>query len=622
MPAHEKTDTTGPRPAHPVWTGARLASLLVVLVAAKLALVALRVHDHAGPRLGPWLPLALIHEDLRLIAAACAAVYLTRLLTGHHPRLRSVVARFGLVLYVAVVFWTAGNVPVARALSSPLTSAMVQATGAAISDSVRTYVTPANVVVPLLLAAVAAALPGWWRRRARAPATPRRAAARVTLVGAALMAGVVMGPHAARSSDVSGWHRNAVLTFAATSLITDRAQRLPLPSLDSAACRPLDAVAAPDPTLSDLVGLARDRNIVWIILESTGARMLGAYGADTGMTPHLDALARDAVVFRDAYAAYPESIKGLYAVLCARLPPAATVAARLDARQAPCRTAATALTEAGWRSGLFHSGWFAYLGMRGVVTGRGFDTLVDAATIDSPLRTSFGVDDRATAKGLLAFVDGLPAGQRFFAAFMPIAGHHPYHAPGNAPRPLLERDDHDAYLNEMHVADDAVGLLRAGLTARGLDDRTVYVVVGDHGEAFREHPGNIAHALQVYEENVRVPFFIAAPGAITAHRHFGAPASLLDLTPTTLALAGLPIPAGTGGHSLLSGPRRMVRFFTDQGVERWGLRDGRWKLIWDADVHRARLFDLSADPGETRDLAADHPSEVARYLRCLGQIPL
>jgi arylsulfatase A-like enzyme len=340
------------------------------------------------------------------------------------------------------------------------------------------------------------------------------------------------------------------------------------------------------------------------------------------MTPHLDALARNAVVFNDAYAGYPESIKGLYAVLCARLPPTATDAAALDARRAPCRTAAAALTEAGWHTGLFHSGWFAYLGMRGVVGDRGFGTLVDAATIDSPLRTSFGVEDGATANRLLTFVDGLPPGGRFFAAFMPIAGHHPYHAPGRAPRPLLERDDHDAYLNEMHVADDAVGVLRAGLTARALDDKTVYVVVGDHGEAFREHPGNIAHALFVYEENVRVPFFIAAPGAITGLRRIRAPASLLDLTPTTLALAGLPLPEGTAGHSLLDGTTRVARFFTDQGVERWGLRDGRWKLIWDADVDRARLFDLATDPGETRDVAAAHPAEVTRHLRCLGRIPL
>jgi hypothetical protein len=621
MPADGKRDTNGSsrtvRLAGSTW----VASLLVVLIAAKAALLALRLHDGAGPTPGPWVPLALLYEDLRLIAAAALSVGLAGALAGRHPSLRSALARCGVVLYGAIVFWTAGNVPVARALSSPLTAAMVHATGTAISDSVRTYVTPANVAVPLLLGLAAAALPRALRH-ARALAPSRWVRTGAVLSVAALTVGIAMGPHAARKSDVSGWHRNAVLTFARTSLGTDGGAQVPLPSLDSGACRPLDPPAAPDPGLSDLIGLARDRNIVWITLESTGARMLGAYGADSGMTPHLDELARDAVVFQDAYAGYPESIKGLYAVLCARLPPAATDAAALDARRAPCRTAATLLAEAGWRTGLFHSGWFAYLGMRGVVIDRGFETLVDAASIDSPQRTSFGVDDRATANRLLAFVDGLPAGQRFFAAFMPIAGHHPYHAPGRAPRPLVERDDHDAYLNEMHVADDAVGLLRAGLKVRGRDDKTVYVVVGDHGEAFREHPGNVAHALYVYEENVRIPFFIAAPGAIAALRRVRATASLLDLTPTTLALAGVPVPSGTAGHSLLDGTRRVARFFTDQGVERWGLRDGRWKLIWDADVGRARLFDLATDSGETRDVAAAHPTEVAHHLRCLGRMPL
>ena len=191
--------------------------------------------------------------------------------------------------------------------------------------------------------------------------------------------------------------------------------------------------------------------------------------------------------------------------------------------------------------------------MRAVVEGRGFQELRDAATIASPYRSSFGVDDRSTADAVLAFVDSLPRGQRFFAVFMPIAGHHPYRAPGAAPRPFPETTDPDAYANDIHVADEAFGRLRAGLRARSLDDRVVYVVVGDHGEAFREHPANIAHALFIYEENVRVPFVVAAPGALAAPGAGARPtqlASLLDLAPTTLALAAVRIPQQYEGQSL------------------------------------------------------------------------
>ena len=187
------------------------------------------------------------------------------------------------------------------------------------------------------------------------------------------------------------------------------------------------------------------------------------------------------------------------------------------------------------------------------------------------------------------------------------------------PRPLAEREQRDEYLNDVHVADDAVGVLRAGFRSRGLDARTLYVVFGDHGEAFREHEGNVAHALFLYEENVHVPLFFALPGGGLPSRRTHALASLLDLAPSTLDLAGLAVPESHEGRSLARGGSPAVRFFTEQGVRRAGLRAGRHKFLLDEDTGRAQLFDLDADPAERRDLAAAHPDLLARYRACLGR---
>jgi arylsulfatase A-like enzyme len=129
--------------------------------------------------------------------------------------------------------------------------------------------------------------------------------------------------------------------------------------------------------------------------------------------------------------------------------------------------------------------------------------------------------------------------------------------------------------------------------------------------------------LAIYDENVRVPFFVAAPGAIGAQRRAPQLASLIDLTPTTLALAGLlPDPAHEAlyeGRSLLV-PRapRVARFFTEQGVRRFGLRDGRWKTIVDIDAGRTELYDLAADPGERENRAGARVDIVTRSRACLG----
>ncbi|HEY8923518.1 MAG TPA: sulfatase-like hydrolase/transferase, partial [Polyangia bacterium] len=247
-------------------------------------------------------------------------------------------------------------------------------------------------------------------------------------------------------------------------------------------------------------------------------------------------------------------------------------------------------------------------------------------TIGGAFRSSFGVDELSTVRKLLAFVDGLPADRPFFAVYSPIAGHHPYHAPGDGPRPFAERTPADAYANDLFVSDAAFGELRAGLQRRGLDERTLYVIVGDHGEAFFEHDGNFAHAMFLYEENVRVPFVMAAPGAWRGVRRAPQLASLIDVAPTLLDLLGLLGPETSAeagrdgdraGHSLLDPRPRLVRFFTDQGLTMSALRDGRWKLIAEQPSGRAHLFDLATDPGERRDLAAAEPERAARYARCL-----
>jgi arylsulfatase A-like enzyme len=149
----------------------------------------------------------------------------------------------------------------------------------------------------------------------------------------------------------------------------------------------------------------------------------------------------------------------------------------------------------------------------------------------------------------------------------------------------------------------------------------VWIVYGDHGEAFGQHAGNFAHTFFVYEENVHVPFLIAAPGAIHSQIRARKVVSLVDTAPTVLALAGLAIPDLYQGRSMLDGglhgglapEPRMALFFTDYSLPLLGLRDGPWKFIYRLDTRRPKLFDLDRDPGEQSDLASAYPERVAWY---------
>jgi len=90
----------------------------------------------------------------------------------------------------------------------------------------------------------------------------------------------------------------------------------------------------------------------------------------------------------------------------------------------------------------------------------------------------------------------------------------------------------------------------------------------------------------------------------------------IDLGPTLLDLLGMP---GVGaGRSLLRGEPGVARFFTDHSSVQLGLRQDRWKCVVDVERGQTRLFDLEADPGETRDVAAQEPARAARYRAALA----
>jgi arylsulfatase A-like enzyme len=154
--------------------------------------------------------------------------------------------------------------------------------------------------------------------------------------------------------------------------------------------------------------------------------------------------------------------------------------------------------------------------------------------------------------------------------------------------------------------------LRAGLRSRGLDNNTLWVIYGDHGEAFGQHEGNYAHTFFVYEENVHVPFLIAAPGGIASQQRVHKVVSLLDTAPTLLDLTGLSIPKLYQGRSMLNPEPRMALFFTDYSLKLRGVRDGPWKMIYEQG-RAPKLFNIESDPGERRDLATEAPQRAAWY---------
>lgn len=559
-------------------------SLLVVLVLAKISTLAGR-----GLSWDVWHVVALFWQDV-----AVAAVFVAIEITVRQNRVGTTALKG---LYCVLVLWAAINVPIVRVLSTPMTWPMVRAARGALFDSFVMYVAWSHALSVLFVLGIAVVLPA---------ALPRGRGLRAMLLIAAVPASIA-GPVAVSRTETIGLHRSPAVAMASSLL----------PRVDARSMRadwrkpPFGLPPVDD--LSHLTDLAAGRNVVLITLESTAAKHLRLYGGTDDLTPALDRLAQEAVVFDGAYAVTPESIKGLFSVLCSRHP-AFDVPADAYAN-VPCASIGEVLQRAGYRTGLFHSGRFDYLGMNGVVRSSGFATTEDAGDIGGERESSFGVEEPAAVKRMLDWVDGLDGNERFFLSYLPIAGHHPYEVPERGPFP-----DHNAegrYRNAIHYGDKSLGVLIEGLRSRGLYDRTLWVVYGDHGQAFGEHAGNFGHTFFLYDENVRVPLIFAVPGAIAGPIRSRTTASLVDIVPTILDLLALPASGRHEGESLLRPSGQMSLFFTDYSLSLAGLRDGRWKFILDLGSGRQKLFDLSHDPDEQVDLSASLPARVTSYERTL-----
>jgi hypothetical protein len=501
-------------------------------------------------------------------------------------------------LYGAACVYVAINVPVARTLGTPLTWPMLRAARGALSDSILYHATPANLCCLGAVLAAAALLP----LAAKHDAGRLSLRLRMMLVLFAVVV-VLLGPMAVRHLRTEGLDRNALVALVTTAM----------PHIEAAEAEgdfrtsPFGELHGEE--LSRYRGCAVGRNVVVVHLESTGARHLGVYGAALDPMPNLTRLAAEGILFERAYTTYPETIKSFFATQCAMHPALDLTPEVYEHCTAP--SLAAVLGGRGYHTGLFHAGRFGYLGMEAVLRGRGYQVMEDAAKIGGAYEIGFGIDEESTVRRLLRWVDEGPRGRPFLATYLPIAGHHPYEVP--APGPFVEHDERDRYHNALYYADTALRQLLDGLDERGLLANTLLVICGDHGEAFREHRGNIGHTLALYEENVRVPLLIVAPGAIRERARVSRIVSLVDLMPTILDLLGLPVPATSEGRSLLEAETGMALFCTDYSLGLLGLRDGRWKFIHEIETGQTSLYDLQTDPEEITDLAASEPERATIY---------
>ncbi|MGC6415894.1 MAG: sulfatase-like hydrolase/transferase [Bradymonadia bacterium] len=367
-------------------------------------------------------------------------------------------------------------------------------------------------------------------------------------------------------------------------------------------------------------GLIERPNIILITLDTIRADHLGYHGYKRPTSPALDKLAESGIQFLWAFAQGPQTrlsvpsmFTGRYYSEVARTPDTWSKIHGSNVLLAERLKAAGYLT-AGIPS---HRFFLPHYGLH-----QGFEQW-DLSIVEkfqqkvAYRKTGQFVTERA-AKWLREYDS---EGRPFFLWLHYFDAHFAY-----LPHPQYDFGDSpfDRYDAEIRYTDEQVGRLLKALSQSPLAADTYVIIQSDHGEGFGDH-GYQYHGQELFNDQVHVPLLIAGPG-IKA-RQVMTPVSLLDVVPTVLDFAGVPIPTELPGRSLVpygtadvSPPRtpvyiEMLKDATHS--ERRVIVDWPWKLHYSITFNEYRLFDLSQDPQEEKDVVDQHPEVFQRLQRRL-----
>lgn len=366
--------------------------------------------------------------------------------------------------------------------------------------------------------------------------------------------------------------------------------------------------------------LAEYPNILLITLDTTRADRMGFLGSRRGLTPHLDAVAEQAMVFTRAYSHVPLTTASHTTIFTGTYPQFNHV----NDFGVPVSARLPYLPDILHRHA-YHTGAFVGSLILDPLDGTapGFDRGFDVYDAGFRLRRHGSdryktVERRAelVVQHALGWLSQVPNGPFFLWVHLYDA-HDPY----DPPAPYKERFASQPYDGEIAYADACVGKLLDALRQHGLYDETMIAVMADHGESLGAH-GENTHGVFLYDETLHVPLVIKLPLNQAAGRRIETRVGLVDVAPTLLSAAGLPVPAEMQGGSLLglltadrssaaATEDRPGYAETDYPHRAFGwsalraLRTGKYLYI---QAPERELYNQSADPGEVHNLAGSSPA--------------
>ena len=394
-------------------------------------------------------------------------------------------------------------------------------------------------------------------------------------------------------------------------------------------------------------------NVVIIMADDLGYRDLSCYGCKDFTTPHIDALASDGVRMTDGYVTHPYCSPSRAGLVTGRYqqgfghehnPPYLEQDHKIGI-DAKTRLLPDIMREHGYTTGLIGK-WHLGAGPPFRPASRGFSEFYGflggghhyfrvkpgGKNYDSPMWR----DHAPTGDKLTYLTDDLTAEAQAFITrnqdkpfcllLMYNAPHSPDHVIDSY-MALVRDIAHEGrrkYAALVQGVDVGVGEVRKTLDELGLTDNTIVVFLSDNGgrRGVSDNRPLRGNKGWLHEGGIRVPLIISWPSTLQKGETFRKPVCSLDLIPTAMTAAKIPVPDGVSGVDLLpyltgqnNAPPHQTLYWRVCGGKGYAIRHGDWKLVHDVCMDKPMLYNLAKDLGEDQNLIKSNPEKFEHLQR-------
>jgi phosphoglycerol transferase MdoB-like AlkP superfamily enzyme len=325
-------------------------------------------------------------------------------------------------------------------------------------------------------------------------------------------------------------------------------------------------------TLREFVADANRKklNVVVMLEESFGSEFWGVLGNKEGLTPEMDSLSREGILFTNLYASGNRTVRGMEGVLASfpPLPGDSIVKRHLSDH---IETLARVLKRDGYATSFMYGGRGVFDGMRSFVVRNGYDEFIEQKDFENPgFATVWGVSDEDLFYNGVKHLKKLRAkGQPYFVTFLSVSNHKPYTYPKNR---IKENPDEERRDFAVKYSDWALGRFFELAKKEDVYKDTIFVVIADHG-------ARVYGSQKIPAHSYEIPMVILGPPNIVKPQKFAGLGCSLDVAPTIMGLLGRPYQSVFFGRDLLHGDPREGRVLINHNRD-IGIYKAPWLAVF------------------------------------------